>query len=152
MTLPVSQLPISWLKSLDKNIANIEVTLEVSQLPISWLKSVDENIELYQYIDESVGITEIIFQRRDYNGAYEEIGRSDASSDVVFFLDEDVETEFQAWEYRTKYIDSCGFEGEFQTLSRSNGAGKRVGDGALGRVFQERQDFIGAGRTSDKGL
>ena len=46
----------------------------------------------------------------------------------------------------------CGFEGEFQTVSRSNGAGKRVGDSALGRVFQERQDFIGAGRTSDKGL
>ena len=80
---------------------------------------VDGNIELYQYIDESVGINEIIFQRRNYNGAYEEIGRSDATSDVVFFLDEDAETEFQAWQYRTKYIDSCGFEGEFSNEAKT---------------------------------
>jgi gliding motility-associated-like protein len=80
---------------------------------------VDGNIELYQYIDESVGITEIIFQRRNYNGAYEEIGRENATADVVFFLDDDAETEFQAWQYRTKYIDSCGFEGEFSNEAKS---------------------------------
>ena len=84
------------------------------------LASVIENkVELYQYIDESVGITEVIFQRRNFNGSYEEIGRSDATSDIVFFLDEDVETSFQAWEYRTKYIDSCGFEGIFSNEAKT---------------------------------
>lgn len=80
---------------------------------------IDGNIELYQYIDESVGITEIIFQRREYNGGFQEIGRSDADGDVVFFLDEVAETEFQAWEYRTKYIDSCNFEGGFSNSAKT---------------------------------
>ena len=80
---------------------------------------IDGNIELYQYIDESVGITEIIFQRREYNGGFQEIGRSDANGDVVFFLDEDAETEFQAWEYRTKYIDSCNFEGAYSNPAKT---------------------------------
>ena len=38
---------------------------------------------------------------------------------MVFFLDEDAETEFQAWQYRTKYIDSCGFEGEFSNEAKT---------------------------------
>lgn len=79
----------------------------------------DGNIELYQYIDEAVGITEIIFQRREYNGAFVEIGRAEANEDIVFFLDEDAETSFQAWEYRTKYVDSCGGEGEYSNTAKT---------------------------------
>ena len=79
----------------------------------------NENIELYDYIDESVGITEIIFQRRNLSGAYEEIGRSDANSNNVFFLDEESNPSYQAWEYRTKYIDSCGTEGAFTNVNKT---------------------------------
>ncbi len=78
-----------------------------------------ENIELYDYVDESVGITEIIFQRRNLSGAFEEIGRSDANSNIVYFLDEESNPTYQAWEYRTKYIDSCGTEGTFANTNKT---------------------------------
>ena len=79
----------------------------------------NENIELYDYIDESVGITEIIFQRKNINGAYEEIGRSEANTNQVFFLDEDANPSYRSWEYRTKYIDSCGTEGTFANVNKT---------------------------------
>mgnify|MGYP001345559150 CR=1 FL=1 len=79
----------------------------------------DESIELYDYVDESVGITEIIFQRKTINGAYEEIGRSDANTNQVFFLDEDANPSYRSWEYRTKYIDSCGNEGTFANENKT---------------------------------
>ena len=78
-----------------------------------------ENIEFHDYVDESVGITEIIFQRRNLSGAYEEIGRSDANSNIVYFLDEVSNPNYQAWEYRTKYIDSCGTEGTFANTNKT---------------------------------
>ena len=84
------------------------------------LATVNNNqIELYDYIDESVGINEIIFQRRNLTGAYEEIGRSDANGNEVFFLDEEANPTYQAWEYRTKYIDSCGTEGTFANENKT---------------------------------
>ena len=79
----------------------------------------DGNVELYEYIDESVGISEIIFQRREYNGAFEEIGRAEANQDVVYFVDENAETSFQAWEYRAKYVDSCGGDGEYSNTVKT---------------------------------
>jgi hypothetical protein len=48
-----------------------------------------------------------------------EIGRAEANEDIVFFLDEDAETSFQAWEYRTKYVDSCGGEGEYSNMAKT---------------------------------
>ena len=79
----------------------------------------DDMIELYDYIDESVGITEIIFQRRNLSGAYEEIGRSDANGNEVFFLDEESNPNYQSWEYRTKYIDSCGTVGTYANTNKT---------------------------------
>jgi gliding motility-associated-like protein len=79
----------------------------------------NDNVELYDYIDESVGITEIIFQRRNLSGAYEEIGRSDANGNEVFFLDEESNPNYQSWEYRTKYIDSCGTEGTYANTNKT---------------------------------
>jgi len=78
-----------------------------------------ENIELYDYIDESVGINEIIFQRRNNSGAFEEIGRSDANGNNVYFLDDDVSTDYRSWEYRTKYVDSCGSVGSFANTNKT---------------------------------
>jgi gliding motility-associated-like protein len=79
----------------------------------------NDNVELYDFIDESVGITEVIFQRRNLSGAFEEIGRSDANSNVVYFLDEESNPNYQSWEYRTKYIDSCGTEGTFANTNKT---------------------------------
>ena len=79
----------------------------------------NDKVELYDFIDESVGITEVIFQRRNLSGAFEEIGRSDANSNVVYFLDEESNPNYQSWEYRTKYIDSCGTEGTFANTNKT---------------------------------
>ncbi len=79
----------------------------------------NEKIELYDYIDASVGISKIIYERKDFNGDFEEIGTSDVNSDVVSFIDGQVNLDFQPWEYRTKYIDSCGEEGTYANNNKT---------------------------------
>lgn len=73
----------------------------------------NDNIELYDYVDASVGVSEVKFERKKSNGDFEEIGTSVVTSNVVYFLDSDVDTERQQWEYRTKYVDSCGKDGTY---------------------------------------
>ena len=70
-------------------------------------------VELYDYVESAVGISTIKFERKSKNGGFEEIGSSDVSSDVTMFIDYQVDLQYQPWEYRTKYIDSCGKEGSY---------------------------------------
>jgi gliding motility-associated-like protein len=65
-------------------------------------------IELHDYIDESVGIQEIIFQRLNYTNAYEIIANVPANSNNVFFLDTIADEQEKPWQYRARYVDSCG--------------------------------------------
>ena len=69
------------------------------------------NIELHDYIDESVGVQEVIFQRLNFDNAYEEIARVSANSDNVFFLDSTADVREKPWQYRSRYVDSCGTTG-----------------------------------------
>jgi hypothetical protein len=71
----------------------------------------DGKVELFDYIDSSVGISTITFERKKYNGEFEKIGSAQVESDVVLFVDDEVNLDSQPWEYRTKYRDSCGNEG-----------------------------------------
>ena len=73
----------------------------------------NKKIELYDYVDASVGVSKVKFEKRKPNGNYEEIGYSDVNSNTVLFVDNNVETDLNAWEYRTKYIDSCGEDGTY---------------------------------------
>jgi hypothetical protein len=70
-------------------------------------------VELYDYIDSSVGISNITYERKKFDGQFEQIGSSEVSSDVVLFIDDQVNLDAQPWEYRTKYIDSCGNLGAY---------------------------------------
>jgi gliding motility-associated-like protein len=70
-------------------------------------------VELYDYIESAVGISKVKFERKEFDGDFEEIGFSDVNSDVVLFVDDNVNLEYKPWEYRTKYIDSCGKEGGY---------------------------------------
>jgi gliding motility-associated-like protein len=72
----------------------------------------NKKIELYDYIDESVGVQEIIFQRMNFTNAYEEIGRAPANSNTTFFLDSTADVNEKPWQYRARYTDSCGSVGE----------------------------------------
>jgi gliding motility-associated-like protein len=78
-----------------------------------------EFIELYDYVDASVGITEIIFERKDTLGNFVEIGRAPVINNVAHFTDEDVELSLQAWEYRTMYVDSCGNPGAYANTNKT---------------------------------
>lgn len=70
-------------------------------------------VELYDYIDSSVGISKITYERKKYNGQFEQIGSSEVNSDIVLFTDDQVNLDAQPWEYRTKYVDSCGNPGTY---------------------------------------
>jgi gliding motility-associated-like protein len=70
-------------------------------------------VELYDYIESAVGISKVNFERKAFDGDFEEIGSVDVNSDVVLFIDDVVDLDHQPWEYRTKYIDSCGKEGTY---------------------------------------
>jgi hypothetical protein len=78
-----------------------------------------EFIELYDYVDASVGITEIIFERKDTLGNFVEIGRAPIVNNVAQFTDEDVELSLQAWEYRSIYVDSCGNPGAYANTNKT---------------------------------
>jgi gliding motility-associated-like protein len=78
-----------------------------------------EFIELYDYVDASVGITEIIFERKDTLGNFVELGRAPVINNVAHFTDEDVELSLQAWEYRTMYVDSCGNPGAYANTNKT---------------------------------
>lgn len=73
----------------------------------------EEDIELKVWIDASVGINEVQFERKDTNGLFELIGTAPVSNNSAYFLDDDVDTQWGPWTYRTVYIDSCGATGSY---------------------------------------
>jgi gliding motility-associated-like protein len=79
----------------------------------------NEQIEVHDYIDESVGIIEIIFQRMNFTNSYEEIGRVYANSDNVLFIDTIADVQEKPWQYRTRYVDSCGTVGEPSNFAKT---------------------------------
>jgi gliding motility-associated-like protein len=76
-------------------------------------------VELYDYIESEVGISKVKFERKEFDGDFKEIGSADVNSDVVLFVDEEVNLDYQPWEYRTKYIDSCGVEGNYANNNKT---------------------------------
>jgi hypothetical protein len=77
-------------------------------------------IELYDYCDASVGIKEIVFERKNPTSLlFEEIGRTNTNTDVTLFVDTQAVTNIQALEYRTKYIDSCGKDGSYANSNQT---------------------------------
>jgi len=79
----------------------------------------DKQAKLFDYIDASVGISKIIFQRKSEQSAWTEIGRVNVSGDVTYFLDNTVNTKLNPWYYRTKFIDSCGGDGTFANTNKT---------------------------------
>ena len=73
----------------------------------------EKDIELKVWIDASVGINEVQFERKDTNGVFELIGTAAVSNNSAYFLDDDVDTQWGPWTYRSVYIDSCGATGSY---------------------------------------
>jgi gliding motility-associated-like protein len=71
------------------------------------------DIELKAWVDQSVGITSVLFERKDTNGVWEQIGEGSISNNTAYFLDEDVDTDWGPWTYRSIYLDSCGNPGAY---------------------------------------
>ncbi|MFM7683271.1 MAG: hypothetical protein ACKO7P_11060, partial [Bacteroidota bacterium] len=74
------------------------------------LATIDEgNVVLTDYIDASVGIQAIQFERRRaFDGAFEIISTVPVNGNFTTFVDETAEVQDYSIEYRTKFIDSCG--------------------------------------------
>jgi gliding motility-associated-like protein len=79
----------------------------------------NQKVELYDYIDQSVGVQEIIFQRMNYTNTYEEIGRAPANSNTTLFLDTIADVNQKPWQYRATYTDSCGSVGELSNFVKT---------------------------------
>jgi gliding motility-associated-like protein len=73
----------------------------------------DQDIQLKAWVDQNVGVTEVQFERKDTNGVYEVIGSAPVANNLATFLDEDVDTDWGPWTYRSIYLDSCGNLGAY---------------------------------------
>jgi gliding motility-associated-like protein len=73
----------------------------------------EKDIELKVWIDASVGISEVQFERKDTNGVFDLIGTAAVNNNMAYFLDDDVATQWGPWTYRTLYLDSCGAPGSY---------------------------------------
>lgn len=72
-----------------------------------------KDIELKAWVDQNVGVNEIVFERQDTNGVFEIIGNAAVANNLAFLLDDDVDTGWGPWTYRCSYIDSCGNSGAY---------------------------------------
>lgn len=69
----------------------------------------NQKVILKDFIDASVGVSAIVFERRKYlNGPYKVIGQVNVNGNENAFIDEDVDVDAFSYQYRAKYIDSCG--------------------------------------------
>ncbi|MFY7669258.1 MAG: gliding motility-associated C-terminal domain-containing protein, partial [Crocinitomicaceae bacterium] len=94
----------------------------VPSFPYFKLATVDEGkVVLTDYIDASVGIQAIQFERRRaLDGAFEIITTVPVNGDLTTFVDETAEIQDYSIEYRTKFIDSCGgFSPSYANINRT---------------------------------
>ena len=73
----------------------------------------EKDIELKAWVDQTVGVTEIVFERKDTNGIFEVLGSAAVNNNLAVFLDDDVDTDWGPWTYRCSYLDSCGNPGAY---------------------------------------
>ena len=66
------------------------------------------DIELHDYIDQSVGISEIIFEKQSEDLSFYQLDQVPALSDDVMYIDQGSSPDYSPWTYRARYIDSCG--------------------------------------------
>ena len=81
----------------------------------------EKEVVLTDYVDSSVGIQAIQFEkRRIIDGAFEVIATVPVISDFTTYIDEDPLVEDYSQEYRTKFIDSCGgLSNNYSTINRT---------------------------------
>lgn len=69
-----------------------------------------DNVVLTNYIDASVGVQSIVFERRQAaGGAFEFLATVPVTNNFTTFTDDTKLVNETSLEYQTKYIDSCGF-------------------------------------------
>jgi len=73
----------------------------------------EKDIELKAWVDQSVGVTSVLFERKDTNGVWESIGQGTIVNNSAYLLDDDVDPNWGPWTYRSMYIDSCGNPGAY---------------------------------------
>jgi gliding motility-associated-like protein len=72
-----------------------------------------KTVELHHFIDNTPGVSSVIFQRLNDANIFEEIGRLPVTSRNIFFVDETAEVDKQSYTYRAQVVDSCGNLGQF---------------------------------------
>lgn len=86
------------------------------------LATIDQDeVILTDYIDASVGIQSIQFERKRANdGTFEIISNIPVNGNITTFVDETAKVQDYAIEYRTTYVDSCGvLSSEYANMNRT---------------------------------
>lgn len=99
------------------------VTIPIPQNPAYHyfkLATIENNqVKLFDYIESSVGISKIIYYRKNQSDAFVEIGRTPVNSDVTLFIDSNVDLRWKPWEYKTAFTDSCGGMGTYANTNKT---------------------------------
>lgn len=76
-------------------------------------------IELTHLIDASSGVTAVSFEKMNNDGLFEEIAQLPVTSNLITFIDTDVDVSNQSYTYRTRIIDSCGKPGPISNIAKT---------------------------------
>lgn len=78
-----------------------------------------ERIDLTHYIELTTNVAEIVIERQNFEGNFEEITRLPASSTVINYSDTEVDVNLYSYIYRVQVIDSCGKAGAYSNEAQT---------------------------------
>lgn len=77
------------------------------------------NVVLRYLIDVTANVQEVIFEKADASGVFEELVTLSVTSGSLSYTDTDVNVDEQSYSYRVLVIDSCGQLGEYSNIART---------------------------------
>ena len=79
----------------------------------------DDEINIRYYVDASANISEIILERREAFGIFEELVRLPVSGNSLAYTDTEVSVNELSYIYRVQFIDSCGSPGAYSNEAQT---------------------------------
>jgi len=78
-----------------------------------------EEVDLTLHIDLSANISDVIFQRMNTQGVYEDLATLPASSGTISFTDDSVDVNSLSYTYRVQVLDSCNQRGSISNEAQT---------------------------------
>lgn len=78
-----------------------------------------EQVDLTHFIEFTTNISEIVIERQDFEGNFQQIARLPITSSVINYTDTDVDVDLYSYLYRVQVIDSCGKAGAYSNEAQT---------------------------------